>query len=171
MSASTTAEELSPFSALDRTLGRSLLRISEVESPTLETLISLLSHQVQLGHSYISLSRLKDGKALLDEIDKSGLSDDKPNAPLVVDDNDRLYFSKHWRYEQEIAAKVVQRILSSKPEIADTNTISQAIERLLPFANSAEQKDAALGVLNNTMSIITGGQVRGKLRLCFQLSH
>lgn len=88
--------------------------------------------------------------------------------PLVLDDSNRLYLYRYWRYEQDLVSAIVQRAnrtewVSPTLEPAGARNV---FERLFPLqGNNTEvdwQKVAALAALVKPFCVISGGPGTGK---------
>jgi len=98
------------------------------------------------------------------------VSDGSHTAPMVLNDT-RLYLRRFWRYEQQIATGIVQRLARPSP-LADPSsdaatTLSQALDILFKPQNSVGssvdyQKLACALAARNRFAVITGGPGTGK---------
>lgn len=94
------------------------------------------------------------------------VSDGSQTAPLVLHGT-RLYLRRFWRYEQQIAAGILQRLSQPSP-LADpaspaANTLRQALDILFKPQNSVDyQKLACALAARNRFAVITGGPGTGK---------
>ncbi|PCM44113.1 exodeoxyribonuclease V subunit alpha [Marinobacter sp. ANT_B65] len=103
------------------------------------------------------------GKAL-------AVCDGSHTTPLVIDDT-RLYLRRFWRYEQQIAAGILQRLAQastvSDPASPAAITLSRALDTLFKPQDSAGppvdyQKLACALAARNRFAVITGGPGTGK---------
>ncbi|SOB77324.1 DNA helicase/exodeoxyribonuclease V, alpha subunit [Marinobacter sp. LV10R510-11A] len=94
------------------------------------------------------------------------VSDGSHTTPLVLNGT-RLYLRRFWRYEQQIAAGILQRLAQPSP-LADpaspaANTLSQALDTLFKPQDSVDyQKLACALAARNRFAVITGGPGTGK---------
>ncbi|MGO2134864.1 MAG: exodeoxyribonuclease V subunit alpha [Marinobacter sp.] len=105
------------------------------------------------------------------------VSDGSHTSPLVLNGS-RLYLRRFWRYEQQIAAGILQRLAQPSP-LADpaspaANTLSQALDILFKPQGSLSQSQGCVGdsvdyqklacalAARNRFAVITGGPGTGK---------
>ncbi len=91
----------------------------------------------------------------------SAVGDGSCTTPMVLTDT-RLYLLRFWRYEQNIAAGISQRLT---PQPTDDDKLSHALDTLFGTADSDEvnyQKVACAVAARNRFSVITGGPGTGK---------
>jgi exodeoxyribonuclease V alpha subunit len=91
------------------------------------------------------------------------------NQPLVLR-GEKLYLRRYWRYERQVAARVLQRV--SAPIAVDQEKARVWLDRLFPPARSTGQaqsmqpldwqKVACAMALRSGLSVITGGPGTGK---------
>ncbi|TAL39034.1 MAG: exodeoxyribonuclease V subunit alpha [Spirochaetes bacterium] len=87
-------------------------------------------------------------------------------TPLVLDEHDRLYLYRYWRYERDLAQNIGAR-LALQREPADPGLLRDGLNRLFGAAIPGEtdwQKIAALNAVMNGFSVISGGPGTGKSR-------
>ncbi|WP_100638857.1 exodeoxyribonuclease V subunit alpha [Marinobacter salexigens] len=104
-------------------------------------------------------------------LDKAlAVSDGSHTTPLVLSGT-RLYLRRFWRYEQQIAAGILQRLEQSSPLADPTSTsaktLSNALNVLFKPQGSASsavdyQKLACALAARNRFAVITGGPGTGK---------
>lgn len=83
--------------------------------------------------------------------------------PLTLDAAGRLYLTRYWLYEQQLAKRLLA-LAAAPPEVVDTEQLRQLLHAL--FAGSQQQPDwqqaaAACAVLQR-LSVISGGPGTGK---------
>ena len=130
----------------------------------LATAIASLSESVRNGHACFNLD-----EGLARQFRHHPLAGDQLNAPLVVDDQHRLYFAKHWRAEQQVAAEVADRI---KGRVERNEQARRVLDAMSRSAVTDEQRAAAAGVFDHRFAIIKGGPGTGKtstIALCVAL--
>ena len=92
-------------------------------------------------------------------------------APLVIDDQDRLYFWRNWRDEQRIGECLLQRLAAPSVTL-DEARLEPALQDA--FADSdgsadALQRQAVRQALRRRLLILTGGPGTGKTRTVSRL--
>ncbi|MGO1500951.1 MAG: exodeoxyribonuclease V subunit alpha [Marinobacter sp.] len=130
----------------------------------------------QIGPSDL-LARISIQECLSALGEALAVSDGSQTTPIVLNGT-RLYLRRFWRYEQQIAAGILQRLAQPSP-LADpsssaTNTLSQALDTLFePQASLSRsqgfvgtpvdyQKLACALAARNRFAVITGGPGTGK---------
>lgn len=92
-------------------------------------------------------------------------------APLILDNNGRLYLHRYWRYEQEIAHALLRRA-SMPAGGVDEAQLKQALDRLFPeqtaLAPDWQKLAAATAVLQN-FTLISGGPGTGKTSIVVRI--
>jgi len=86
------------------------------------------------------------------------------SAPLILDEEHRLYLYRYWAYERQLADALLG-LASARPEYIDTARVQGGISRL--FSDSATdgpdwQKIAAAAALWSHLCVISGGPGTGK---------
>ena len=82
--------------------------------------------------------------------------------PLILDDANRLYLHRYWRYEDELAAAILKRGAAAQ---FDKELLQQGLRRLFPVTDGSEtdwQRVAALAAVTRRFSVISGGPGTGK---------
>jgi exodeoxyribonuclease V alpha subunit len=82
-------------------------------------------------------------------------------APLVLDDDGRLYLHRCWDYERQVADGI---LLRSAVRYMDDETLSGALERYFPSAGGEpdHQREAARSALTRGFTVVSGGPGTGK---------
>ena len=87
-------------------------------------------------------------------------------APLVLDDADRLYLLRYWRYEQTLAREWSARAAEECAPTASADHVRAALDRWFPLngtqALDNEQRRAAAIALYKPVCVIAGGPGTGK---------
>jgi len=82
--------------------------------------------------------------------------------PLILDDNGYLYLHRYWKYEHELATRLLSMVDDSPP--LDVELLAQGITRL--FASGRDetnwQRVAALAAVRSRFCVISGGPGTGK---------
>lgn len=84
--------------------------------------------------------------------------------PLILDDDNRLYFHKSWSFEQNLVKHILNRA-EYKDLTVDAELLSNGIARLFSDSEDAEpnwQKVAAAAAVYNRFTVISGGPGTGK---------
>lgn len=149
------------YSRLDVAFARFLgqrCNLSAEEKPLFESLVKLLSHEQNQGHSCIQLAE-KDCALVL----ASGLAAIPGQIfgllPLVLEQN-RLYLHRYWDYESRLARQI-QAMIQVNPSVEG---LEAALDRYFPpLSDEIDwQREAARMALTRGLSIITGGPGTGK---------
>lgn len=82
-------------------------------------------------------------------------------APLVLDEANRLYLHRYWRYEDELAASILQRGAAVE---FDRKLLAAGLARLFPKGGGETdwQRVAALAAVTRRFCVISGGPGTGK---------
>lgn len=175
---------LSGFSDLDRHFARVVGEASPSANDEVRLAAALVSHQRAAGHACLDLgaaagSWLRDVASDLEDspvrlpvlaIWKRALRASnavgRPGdfTPLVLDEANRLYLHRYWRYETDLAASIRQR---AQLRVAmDEALLEASLQRLFP-AQGEEfdgQRHAVRTAATRAFSVITGGPGTGKTR-------
>jgi exodeoxyribonuclease V alpha subunit len=83
-------------------------------------------------------------------------------SPLVLDDNNRLYLHRYWKYENDLAQSLIY--MTSDLPAVDVALLKDGLERL--FLKTMEEVDwqriAAVAAVRNRFTVISGGPGTGK---------
>ncbi|MCK9363774.1 MAG: exodeoxyribonuclease V subunit alpha [Syntrophales bacterium] len=142
------------------------------------TAVSQSSLQQDLGALTISLQSWPDELRKCSVVGRPG-----EVKPLIIDEAARLYLYRYWDYEQRIASFLIKKGLEKSPlqtsisqNEQERKILRQRLDVLFPDVNSPRcpsagngqkitvnwQKVAALCVLLNNLTVITGGPGTGK---------
>lgn len=82
--------------------------------------------------------------------------------PLVLDDANRLYLHRYWKYESDLARALIS-MASDLPEV-DTELLQDGLSRLFPSIseNPDWQRIAAAAAIRSRFCVISGGPGTGK---------
>ena len=86
--------------------------------------------------------------------------------PLILDQQDRLYLHRYWKYESELAESIVQMATKNAPQV-DQQKLKNGLARLFPKPSAGEidwQLVAAFAAMRRRLCIISGGPGTGKTR-------
>lgn len=119
-----------------------------------ESLLARLSFQQSQGHSCIHLDEAEK-QLVLD----SGFVSERQIAPLKLE-QDRLYLYRYWFYENRLAEQINRLALAGKPHDKKGTFINRYFIELIDETDW--QREAAIKVMSESFSIITGGPGTGK---------
>lgn len=82
--------------------------------------------------------------------------------PLVLDENNRLYLHRYWKYETNLAGALIQ--MAGNLPIVDVPLLRDGLKRLFPASkeNIDWQKIAAAAAVRSRFCVISGGPGTGK---------
>jgi len=186
------------ISSLDRQFARRVAEIFDARSDSIEWALALASRQEAAGHVCADLNRLAEEgiivevagvvhtasilqthdslEAWLESLRDSELvqvgvleRDGKPR-PLILDEQGRLYLSRAYRDECELADRLRQRAEDGGFEL-DSAWVEAAISRLAPGKSPGDEAArSALRVgLEGRIAIVTGGPGTGKTTMVARL--
>lgn len=81
--------------------------------------------------------------------------------PLVLDDQDRLYLQRYWRYQQILTDGIHRRIQEAGDPLP-SGMLEAQLDRFFPSPDSLQQRRAAICVAQGRFSVIAGGPGTGK---------
>lgn len=163
-----------PDTPLGQELARALARLHGDLPLSVAQALQLLCGALAEGHVCLDLTQLaakRVGDINLPKLDKwrnalvahPAIGLPGQFKPLTLDDAGRLYLTRYWLYEQQLAKRLLA--LAAAPlEAVDTSQLLQMLQAL--FAGSTQQPDwqqaaAACAVLQR-LSVISGGPGTGK---------
>jgi len=159
---------------IDRQFAAFILRQAGSADPHLEAAAALLSRGVVAGDVCLDLaSALKEGDAAAFGIESLPAWEKRLRGfpvvgapgdfrPLILDEANRLYLHRYWRYEQELAEAILNRGAAAH---IDKALLKQGIARLFPQGAEEEtdwQRVAALAAVSRRFCVISGGPGTGK---------
>ena len=137
------------FSALDRQFGDFLGRLAGRGSADVCDAAMSVSRARAQGHVCITLAAV-GAAGLRENLRASGIVGGPGDfAPLILDEDDRLYLRRYWAYEQQLAAAIRSRTTKGKVE-----SVGKKITDL--------QELAAARAVRNNFTVITSGPGTGK---------
>ncbi len=119
-----------------------------------ECLLAKLSYQQSQGHSCIHLSEAE--KQLVVD---SALSSEKETTPLKLE-GDRLYLHRYWFYENRLAEQIKSLLVNHGQPNENESLINRYFVELIDETDW--QREAAIKVISQSFTIITGGPGTGK---------
>lgn len=166
------------ISKLDYSYALFLSKFTDEYKELVQMTSALISFKLNQGHTCVYMKDFADdeGRQLpgsstifsfhaLDEwvekLKKANiLGDENDNKPLILDKEGRLFFQKFYKYEKELAQKLLEKADSTK-RINDRTV--EALNKLFDGSSTIDyQKLAALTALLKNICIISGGAGTGK---------
>src|SRR6059058_5895087 len=162
---------------IDQHFAALLNRLAKVPSPELELAAKLVSNFRARGDVCVPLrdvTATQVGKmgstevpALENWVKKlrsSGVVGDPGEfAPLILDQSDRLYLQRYWKYEDELGRNLQARLRDKSPRDFDPADLAQGIAELFPGPSDL-QKLAAFVAATSRLCVISGAPGTGKTR-------
>jgi exodeoxyribonuclease V alpha subunit len=159
---------------IDRQFAAFICRQAGSQDPFLEGAASLLSRGVVAGDVCLDLAAaLAEGdagsfgvesvEAWVERLTSSSVVGAPGDfRPLILDQANRLYLHRYWRYEEELAEALLQRGAAAE---FDEQLLGEGLRRLFPGDPAAEtdwQRVAALAAVSRRFCVISGGPGTGK---------
>jgi len=152
-------------------------RLAKVPSPELELAAKLVSNYRARGDVCLPLDRVKSVEAetiglaevpgltkWVNELRSSGVVGQPGEfAPLILDQRNRLYLQRYWKYEDELGRNLEARLKKKLPRDFDPNALAINIAKLFP-APADLQKVAAFLAATSRLCVISGAPGTGKTR-------
>src|SRR4026208_460454 len=162
---------------IDRHFAALIKRLAKVPSPELELAAKLVSNFRERGDVCVALRAItasdasKIGgpdipplKSWVRKLRASGVVG-KPGefAPLILDENERLYLQRYWKYEDELARNLRARLREHPIRDFNHTELASNLAKLFP-AQSDLQKVAAFVAATSRLCVISGAPGTGKTR-------
>ena len=162
---------------IDRHFAALINRLAKIPSPELELAAKLVSNFRERGDVCVALRAItasdasKIGgpdipplKSWVRKLRASGVVG-KPGefAPLILDENERLYLQRYWKYEDELARNLQARLRDSPIRDFNQTELASNLAKLFP-AQSDLQKVAAFVAATSRLCVISGAPGTGKTR-------
>src|SRR5436305_5992515 len=162
---------------IDRHFAALINRLAKIPSPELELAAKLVSNFRERGDVCVALRAItasdasKIGapdipplKSWVRKLRASGVVG-KPGefAPLILDENERLYLQRYWKYEDELACNLQARLRDSPIRDFNQTELASNLAKLFP-AQSDLQKVAAFVAATSRLCVISGAPGTGKTR-------
>src|SRR5437588_7624566 len=162
---------------IDRHFAALINRLAKIPSPELALAAKLVSNFRERGDVCVGLRAItasdvsKIGapdipplKSWVRTLRASGVVG-KPGefAPLILDEKDRLYLQRYWRYEDELARNLQARLRDSPIRDFNQTELASNLAKLFP-AQSDLQKVAAFVAATSRLCVISGAPGTGKTR-------
>jgi exodeoxyribonuclease V alpha subunit len=176
------------LTALDLHFARFISKLSKRPDPNVSLAAALVSNATRQGHICLNLATM-GGRQLLEGnngdlpivcpglppwlkgLQKSEVVG-RPGefAPLIIDDQARVYLHRYWDYQNTLAASIIRRTRVDSP--LDLTVLQAGLERLFPQESGEKgkvivtkpdwQKIAAAVALMHHFCVISGGPGTGK---------
>ena len=162
---------------IDQHFAALMNRLAKVPSPELKLAAKLVSNFRARGDVCVPLRDVTSSEAekmgatevppLKDWVNKlrsSGVVGDPGEfAPLILDQSDRLYLQRYWKYEDELGRNLQARLRDKLPRDFDPADVAQGIAELFPGPSDL-QKVAAFVAATSRLCVISGAPGTGKTR-------
>ena len=182
----TTLEELLGCRALtpfEAHFGRAIARLAGAQDPRIALAAAAACHASSAGHVCVGLSTLAGSRiGSTDETEdpprwpalegwrdalwaSGAVGDGTQPTPLVLDEAGRLYLTRYWRYEDDLARSLLIRA-SGRAAGVDESLLAAGLERLFgpppPGETLDRQRLAAATAVLRRLAVISGGPGTGK---------
>ena len=162
---------------IDEHFAAMMNRLAKVPSPELELAAKLVSNFRARGDVCVPLRNVTSSEAekmgstevpalknWVKKLRASGVVGDPGEfAPLILDQNDRLYLQRYWKYEEELGRNLEARLTDMSPHDFDPGDLAQGIAELFPGPSDL-QKVAAFVAATSRLCVISGAPGTGKTR-------
>ena len=162
---------------IDQHFAALMIRLAEAPSPELELAAKLVSNFRARGDVCVPLREVTSAevrtmgsqevpalKNWVTKLRSSGVVGDPGEfAPLILDQCDRLYLQRYWKYEDELGRNLRARLRDKPPRDFDLNDLAQGIAELFPDPSDL-QKVAAFVAATSRLCVISGAPGTGKTR-------
>src|SRR5213595_673368 len=162
---------------IDRHFAALINRLAKIPSPELELAAKLVSNFRERGDVCVALRAITASDAskiggpdippLQTWVRKLRASAvvGKPGefAPLILDENERLYLQRYWKYEDELAHNLEARLREHPIRDFDQAKLASNLAKLFP-AQGDLQKVAAFVAATSRLCVISGAPGTGKTR-------
>src|SRR6266513_182675 len=162
---------------IDRHFAALINRLAKIPSPELELAAKLVSNFRERGDVCVALRAITGSDASkiggpdipplhswVRKLRASGVVG-KPGefAPLILDENERLYLQRYWKYEDELARNLRARLREHPFRDSDQAKLASNLAKLFP-AQGDLQKVAAFVAATSRLCVISGAPGTGKTR-------
>ncbi len=166
------------LSAIDRRFADFICRQSGDTSRTLYLVVSLVSSAVGRGHICVHLPSLAGSRIVVDGAEglfppleelrrilegTCAVGSEGAFTPLIMDNNNRIYLYRYWRYERDLAEVITAKGATTCQ--VDEPLLADGLARYFPVGNGQGtdwQKVAAAAALRKQFCVISGGPGTGK---------
>jgi exodeoxyribonuclease V alpha subunit len=162
------------YNDIDHQFAAFICRQAHSDDAQLRLAAALLSHGVTSGNVCLDLAgALADGSTAGCPIESAEAWSKRLREfavvgapgefkPLILDDANRLYLHRYWRYEEELSEALLSR---SAPALFDPAQLKAGLARLFPGSDPQVtdwQQIAALAAVTRRFCVISGGPGTGK---------
>ncbi len=167
------------FSALDRQFAALINRVARRPSRELALAACLTSRWRAKGHICMVLSEVAGRvieetrpdpvpalSAWTEALRSSGVVGLPGDfMPMILDQENRLYLYRYWRYEQTLAGNILERLRGAAPAV-DFELLDFGLDRLFSADSKSKdlQREAARTAVQERFCVISGGPGTGKTR-------
>jgi exodeoxyribonuclease V alpha subunit len=162
---------------IDQHFAALMNRLAKVPSPELELAAKLVSSFRARGDICLPLRNVTPAEAekmgytevpalrnWVRKLRSSGVVGDPGEfAPLILDQSERLYLQRYWRYEDELGRNLQARLGERLPHDFDPADLAHSIAKLFPNPSDL-QKVAAFVAATSRLCVISGAPGTGKTR-------
>ena len=167
------------LSAIDRSFADFIFRESGSSAPLLRRVAALVSsmlasasicldlpdmcgREIRIDGTSVTIPSLDEVRDLLRAANVVGFPGDF--RPLILDNSDRLYLYRYWKYEQDLARVVLEKA-AAPWALPDGALLARGLDRLFPGGTGEGidwQRLAALAAVGKRFCVISGGPGTGK---------
>src|SRR5213082_2326193 len=162
---------------IDRHFAALINRLAKIPSPELELAAKLVTNFRERGDVCVALRAITGSDASkiggpdipplhswVRKLRASGVVG-KPGefAPLILDENERLYLQRYWKYEDELARNLRARLRDNPIRDFNPTELASNLAKLFP-AQSDLQKVAVFVAAASRLCVISGAPGTGKTR-------
>lgn len=173
-----TTESISPFNALDRSIGRQLRARSTDDSDILELIGSFTSRALRQGHVCLDIEQIPTAELDLEKTNLSPVAiinylkkcpsvgnEEASTRPLILSQTGKLYFHRYWHYERQLIGSIEQRI-----QHESDNTHDPLKQNSIPTNKLGEDQRRAVDLASKSnLSFISGGPGTGKTTIVLHI--
>ena len=162
---------------IDQHFAALINRLAKIPSPELELAAKLVSNFRERGNVCVALGAITSAdaskiggpdvpplKSWVRKLRASGVVGEPGEfRPLILDENERLYLQRYWKYEDELGRNLQARLRATVIHDFNQTELANNLEKLFP-AQSDLQKVAAFVAATSRLCVISGAPGTGKTR-------
>src|SRR6266513_1885522 len=162
---------------IDRHFAALINRLAKLPSPELELAAKLVSNFRERGDVCVALRAITGSDASkiggpdvpplrswVRKLHASGVVGGPGEfAPLILDENERLYLQRYWKYEDELGRNLQARLGDNPIRDFSQTELAKNLEKLFPVQSDL-QKVAAFVAATSRLCVISGAPGTGKTR-------
>jgi exodeoxyribonuclease V alpha subunit len=162
---------------IDQHFAALINRLAKVSSPELELAAKLVSNFRERGNVCVALGAITPAdaskiggpdvpplKSWVRKLRASGVVGEPGEfRPLILDENERLYLQRYWKYEDELGRNLQARLRDTPIHDFNQAELAGNLEKLFP-AQSDLQKVAAFVAATSRLCVVSGAPGTGKTR-------